>query len=139
MPRVVAQGKLGNPPVDVFTNGEVGTLAVGDCVAISRTANNTVIRAVGDDMLKMPAIGFVQKLVGTKAFIRTDRTLEDMTGIVRGDTYWVSPTVPGAITSTAPTPDDFSDPGMIQVVAQGRSNLGTIYVRVELGSAILVG
>lgn len=105
---------------EVYRNGEPGDLAVGMVCALSSATGGRVVRARADDATRMPAIGFVAKIVGTRVYVRPYGpirvplvVLAPDTQIVQDAPYYVSNEVPGSVSRTKPKT------GTVQMVALG--------------------
>jgi len=108
----ISSGLVG---MDFYTDGGV---ALRKAVAIDKTADRTVILADPQDPDKMPVIGFVFRISGTKAFVKSTGDMKDFIGLTRGDLYWADPGDPGGITNTPPDETGYPGGVIIQVVGQ---------------------
>ena len=80
-----------------FVNGEVGSISVGDIIALSKTVDNTAIRAQATDMTRMPAIGIAKKVTAEKVVVQVDSVFSwpdsSSVSITTGKDYWVSSSI----------------------------------------------
>lgn len=113
-----------------FYNGESGQILAGHVVAISKSTDNTVVRAQADDSDRMPAIGFAKRVTTSKVVVQLNAVYKwpDSVnpGIESGQEYWVG-TAAGGITDDPSTIGS----GLQQIVGVGKKSPRRIIVRVD--------
>lgn len=113
-----------------FSNGEVGDILVGHVVAVSKSAENTVVRAKADDADRMPAIGFVKRVNASKVIVQLNAVYRWPStvnpGIESGKEYWVGTTA-GGITDD---PSTISS-GLKQLIGVGKKSPRHLIVRMD--------
>ena len=113
-----------------FLNGEIGSILPGQVVAMSKTVDNTVVRAQADDLDRMPAIGFVKRADESKVIVQVNAVYKwpdaAPISIDTGTEYWVDTTA-GQITDD---PSGISS-GRLQLVGVGKKSPHHILVRMD--------
>jgi hypothetical protein len=98
-------------------------VAVGDAVALE---GEIAVKALATSLSTMPAVGIVvEKPSATTCKINTEG-FQDFSGLVAGDTYYVSETTAGAITNTPP-----STPGSYQQTIGVAHTPTKLYVAID--------
>lgn len=86
-----------------WTNGDSGSHSIGNVVYIS--AADTVKKAQANAGATANPIGFATGTIanGAVGSYQTSGTLSGLSSLSTGATYYLDPTTPGAMTTTAPT------------------------------------
>jgi len=104
-----------------FSNGEAGSISVGDVVALSKSVDNAVVQAQATDLTRMPAIGIAKKVNSDRVIVQIDNAFSwpdsSSVTISTGQDYWVSGTL-GQLTNDASTVSS----GMIQLFGVGKQS-----------------
>tara|TARA_Y100000034_G_C6728309_1_gene322536 strand:- start:61 stop:453 length:393 start_codon:yes stop_codon:yes gene_type:complete len=113
-----------------FSNGEPGTILPGHVVAISKSADDTVVLAQATDLDRMPAIGFAKRVTASAVVVQTDAVFKWPSAtdpdISAGSEYWVG-TGAGLITDDPTTIPS----GAVQIVGIGKKEPRHIVVRMS--------
>lgn len=86
-----------------WTNGDSSSHLIGNVVYIS--AADTAKLAMANASATADAIGFATATIANSAVgaYQTSGTLAGLTGLTAGATYYLDPSTPGAMTTTAPS------------------------------------
>jgi len=124
-----------NPAIIInYDNGDASNIVVGDLVAFSTTAENSVVRANADDPTKMPVVGLARRVTSTKVAVQMDHSynFENNHGFSTGQEIYAHPTQPGKLTNTRPTSSSFSGgTGFIQKIGYATNNSNRILIKID--------
>ena len=95
-----------------FSSGE--SLSVGNVVCLG-SSDDQVVKADSSQESKMPAIGFVKSIRGSNCIVQLSYLVE-LSGLVRGNEYWVSTN--GGISNTPPS----SEGSVLQKIGRAINN-----------------
>jgi len=95
----VAELEAGSAPNSI-TLSYTGSAVAGELLAIN--SSGSLVKAKADSITTSNLIGFISSKTSTQATIVTDKIVT-LSGLSAGQTYFLSPTIAGAITSATPT------------------------------------